>query len=50
MKIENPTAVIVAFGIFGLLLFLTMWWQVFKYQECKKVRHSTTYCVLNINS
>ena len=29
-----------------LVLFLAGWWNVYKYQECKKVGHATTYCIL----
>lgn len=34
----------IAVVIFGL----TIWWQIYRYQDCKKVGHSTFYCVMNI--
>jgi hypothetical protein len=30
------------------LLFIVYKWQSFKYHECKKVGHSTLYCVMDI--
>jgi hypothetical protein len=30
-------------GIFGLAI----WWQVYKFHDCKKVGHSTLYCVMD---
>jgi hypothetical protein len=29
---------------------LGVWWEVYKYHDCKMVGHSTLYCVLKINS
>lgn len=31
-----------------LLLVIGIWWQVYKYHDCKKVGHTTMYCVLDI--
>jgi len=35
--------VIVAFVAFVGFVGLTIWWQVYKYQDCKRVGHSTVY-------
>lgn len=40
---------------FTILLFIGIfacgiWFEVFKYKDCKKVGHSKLYCILKINS
>jgi len=30
------------------ILGLAIWWESYKFQECKKVGHATMYCVFNI--
>ncbi len=39
-------------GIIGIIFIfiLAFYWESFKYDECIKVGHSKTYCVLNIGS
>jgi hypothetical protein len=31
-----------------VILSLGIWWTVYKYGDCKKVGHGTTYCVVKI--
>jgi len=40
------------FGIifFIILLSISIWWKIYKYHDCKKVGHSTLYCVLDIGN
>jgi len=42
LKIIGIAAIFIAF--FGFMI----WWQVFRYQDCKMVGHSTTYCIFTI--
>lgn len=37
-------------GIFAVILILALivWYNVFRYGDCKRVGHSTLYCVLDI--
>ena len=32
----------------GALIALAAWWGVYKFHDCKKVGHSTLYCMLDI--
>lgn len=42
---------IIAYILFFLVLAgLGIWWQTYKYHDCRKVGHSKTYCILNIGS
>lgn len=34
--------------VFLVVFGLAGWWQVYRYQDCKKVGHSTLYCVMSI--
>ncbi len=36
-------ALLLILVIFGLAI----WWQVYKFGDCKKVGHSTLYCVMD---
>jgi len=31
-------------GVLGLLI----WWQIYKYSDCRMVGHSNLYCILDI--
>ena len=35
-------------SIIILVLSFSIWLQLYKFKDCKKVGHSTTYCVLKI--
>ncbi len=37
-------AMVVLIG--GLMVF-TIWWQVYKYKDCRRVGHTKTYCMLD---
>lgn len=43
-------AVLLYLGTFAVMLGLAIWWQVYRYHDCKNVGHSTLYCVMNIGS
>ncbi len=30
------------------ILAISIWWQVYRFQDCKRVGHSTVYCILTI--
>lgn len=32
-----------------VVLALGVWWQVYKYNECKVVGHSTFYCIMTLD-
>lgn len=31
-----------------LLTGLSIWWSIYKYKDCRRVGHTTTYCVLDM--
>lgn len=33
--------------IFVSIMALAVWWQVYKFHDCKNVGHSTLYCVMD---
>lgn len=41
LVIAYVVIVVVVFGLAG-------WWQTYRYHDCKKVGHSTLYCLLSI--
>lgn len=34
--------------LFAALLATGVWWEVYKYQDCKMVGRSTLYCVMRV--
>lgn len=32
------------------LATFSIWWTVYKYQDCKRVGHTKTYCILDIGN
>lgn len=32
------------------ILALAIWWQMYRYHDCKMVGHSTLYCVMDLGS
>ena len=34
----------------ALLIGLMVWWQVFRWHECRKVGHSRLYCIMQSNN
>jgi len=44
----NDAKLIAAFLFIIAVFGLSIWWQVYAYQDCKAVGHSTLYCVLRI--
>ena len=40
--------VIAGIGLFMVFIGFSVWWQVYKYHDCKRVGHSTFYCIMSI--
>ena len=38
---------LISAGILGFIMLL-VWWQVYKFNDCKMVGHSTLYCIAKI--
>lgn len=32
----------------GILISLGIWWQIYRYQDCRAVGHTQWYCLLTI--
>jgi len=47
-SLEDLLIFIVSATLFFGTLGLSLWWVIYKYHDCIKVGHSTTYCVINI--
>lgn len=40
--------VLAAIALFILFIGLMVWWDVYKFHDCRKVGHSMLYCVMDI--
>ena len=47
---KNPISIIAAVALLIGILVVAVWWEVYKYHDCKKVGHSMLYCIGRIDS
>lgn len=40
---------VIAYALcFLTILGLVVWWEVYRFQDCKRVGHATAYCIFTI--